>query len=323
LYVPNCVAMVCRQCAAGWRQLGHYDWREEEGADGSDVPVRCVNCRSSRMLQWSTLKATRIVPCNFDERAKREKYRKEMAQKTQVKSLHDWDQLLADGWVDPRTDCAVIRCLAEGNGYTLPPFVSHKDRQHCSWMGRRDPQHYHKHPLGKYAPNPGTQKEDHKAFRAWLEGRPRDYVAYVTWARLNYRPNLQAQPGMPCQVPENHPKMNYLIWPVFLLEPQWKHFVGVLGLQVKALQIPNFPTLPQWSPPDFDVGRVPTMKLAKLRMHLTTDETGEQEEVSGEWVVPRPQIAIRNTPFRAAKWDEPLAETLAQKPAASSVPWGS
>ena len=116
-------------------------------------------------------------------------------------------------------DLAIARRVAEGNGYTPPPFTTHKDLRRLVFMGLPDPHYPHGHPLAKDAPKLGTEREANKAFSTWFEWNPKEkFAARVQWAARDNRTDLKAQRGMPFQLMENHPRMKFFIWLTLLPE---------------------------------------------------------------------------------------------------------
>ena len=105
----------------------------------------------------------------------------------------------------------------------------------------------------------GNTKEDRKAFTAWFEWKPRGrYLPRIRFAAVQEKLSLKAQPGLPCQLPCNHPRGNFLIFPVFLHRQQWTHCFDALGFQFQRLGKPvdGVPLRP-WRDPDFVLGDVP------------------------------------------------------------------
>lgn len=321
LHVPNCVALICSQCAAAWRKAGHYDWRDI--GDESRVPLRCMNCSGATLHNWHNFAKNAIVPKNEDKRVAREQAWKDNKGFGRVAGLLSWEFFCNNGW-DPGTpglDLAIARSVAEGNGYTLPPFTTRKDLRRLVFMGRPDPHYPHGHPLGKDAPKLGTDKEANKAFRTWFEWKPKTkFAARIQWAARDYRPNLKAQPGMPCQVMENHPRMNFFIWPIYLPEDQWGHFQKVLQSWGADRGLPLPDTFQQaWRKPNFILDRVPEMKLAAHNL-----QPGDDGEVFGEWWCPKPIFPVREEEIRTGKWDGPLDHPLpGEEEKQPQVKWGA
>jgi hypothetical protein len=252
-------------------------------------------------------------------------------------------QFCNQGWdaVGPNIDLALARCVAEGNGYALPTFVTHGDRKKLTFMACRDDHYQWNHPLGKDAPSgrPDNSKEAHKKFSIWFEWKMKGmYAARIKWAKMKYAPDLKAHPGLPCQVVENHPKMNHLIWPVFMQAKHWALFQGTLHDQARRQGLPlsEWMTRP-WVQPWFDPDRVCAMTLARVQMTL---EDGDEEDgtVSGQWRCPKPVYPVpapktrRSHPdeeFVIHVWTDPLdhdpEEEEKKKKAEQEnlVPWGS
>ena len=109
LHVPNCVAILCRQCVQALEAMGHYEWRDFMDGE-TRVPARCMNCSGDKFFQWHNFHAFSVVPNNREKMAVREEYHRDNGKTGMVSGLHTWSLFLKHSFGTARS------CLGPARG---------------------------------------------------------------------------------------------------------------------------------------------------------------------------------------------------------------